>query len=332
VDTCLPALRDRDIAPDLAVILESQHWNLRDFIGSAGWNVPAAMDLSALPATGRILSGGLFLFMTPWTELRIFDRLNTAQLLPCGILPLGSVGLSAVELARRLGRGKIITGGIDFSFTLDESHARSTPGHKDKLTRHNRFTGILNTAAAFGPAAFSAASKSGFPVRSNPAMRNYRDLFEQEFAADSRIFDILGSGLPLGLRTLSPEEAFTVLDGPGHRNSGPNADSEGRTLETQAAAVEKLAVFIEDEENRLRELRQILGGGKTAFPERLTTLIDECDYLWAHFPDYAGAGGSRPEEREIAAGTPGAISFLKRLRIEIDPALILFARTAGEIH
>jgi hypothetical protein len=321
VDTCLPALRERDIAPDLAVILESQHWNLRDFIGCRGWGVPAAMDLSALPASGNMLSGTLYLFMTPWTELRIFGRLRAAGLLPPVIPPLGSVGLSAVELARRLGRGNIIVGGIDFSFTADLYHARSTPGHREKLRRHSRFGGLFNTAA-FSPATCGLLSKTGLPVRSDPAMRNYRALFEREFAADPRLFDISGGGLPLGLRTLSPEAAFDAL-----------AKGEGGAEETPPAAEgleERLRAFIQGEQNRLAALREILTGGASERAEQLDALIGECDYLWAHFPDCAGAGGRRPGPGELAAAGPAALSFLKRLRAEIDPALALLERTLDE--
>jgi hypothetical protein len=322
VDTCLPALRERRIRPDLAVILESQHWNLRDFIGSTGWEVPAAMDLSALPASGRVLSGGVYLFMTAWTELRLFERLKAAGLLPARVPPLGSVGLTAVELARRLGQGKLVVGGLDFSFTLDSYHARSTPGHADTLRRHNRLRGLCN-AAALGPAAFGAVSKSGLAVRSDPALRGYRELFEREFAAAPRLFDIAGSGLPLGIPTLSPEAAFDTL-APG----GEEPQTGGEPAAAINDRAEKLNNFLEAEKGRLIMLREMLSGGTAA--HGVETLIDECDYLWAHFPDYAGAGGRRPDAGEMAAGSPSAISFLKRLRAEIDPALILLDRTLAE--
>ncbi|MDR2536863.1 MAG: DUF115 domain-containing protein, partial [Treponema sp.] len=76
VDTSLGALRARDIPPDLVVALESQHWNLRDFVGLGGWNAPLAMDLSALPATKDTLGGELALFATEWTPLGFFTRLK----------------------------------------------------------------------------------------------------------------------------------------------------------------------------------------------------------------------------------------------------------------
>ena len=78
-------------------------------------------------------------------------------------------------------------------------------------------------------------------------------------------------------------------------------------------------------------LRDMLTGAAAADLPRLNLLIDECDYLWAHFPDYAAAGGRRPGEAEIAGASPEAVSFLKRLRAEIDPFLKLWNLTLEEI-
>jgi hypothetical protein len=281
------------------------------------------MDLSALPASGRVLSGGVCLFTTVWTDLRIFDRLAAAGLLPARLPPLGSVGLCAVELARRLCRGTILTGGIDFSFTMDSYHARSTPGHQDKLRRHSRLNSLLNAAAAFGPAACAAVSKSGAAVRSDPAMRGYRDLFERELGGDERLFDLTGSGLPLGLSTLSPEAACNALAKGG--TATPARPLSHARIDGDRAV--QLETFLEGEKKRLTRLRDMLTGKTAADAEALDTLIGDCDYLWSHFPDYAGAGDRRPGARELAAASPAAISFLKRLRTEIDPALALLAET-----
>jgi len=341
VDTCLSALRDRGITPDLAVILESQHWNLEDFTGLSGWNVPAALDLSALPQSANVLSGGFYLFFTPWTTLKIFGRLEAAGLLPPRLPPLGSVGLSAAAIARRLTHGPIISAGLDFSYTLDSYHARSTPGHKKKLRRQNRFTGILNAEAAFGGAVFGAVSKTGSHVLSTPAMRNYRDLFEREFGAVAsngyRFFDINGGGLPLGVKTLSLDEAFDILEEKEKREKRkeditnntplpliPFVSSVPRTAGSMCLGESSLETFIKGEQERLILLRDMLTGAAPMDSDTLVTLIDECDYLWAHFPDYAGTD-RRPGKAELSDGT--ALSFLKRLRVEIDPFLKLWGLT-----
>jgi hypothetical protein len=313
VDTAIPSLKARNIKPGLVIALECQHWNLRDFIGAGDWGVPLAMDLSALPATAEALGGPCYIFFTPWTELNLFKRLKAAELLPEAFPPLGSVGLSATAAALRLTGGPVILCGIDFSFTLDSYHARSSPGHRERLRRQNRFRGILNQDAAFRSAAFEGLSKSGRRVRSDPAMRNYRDLFEQEFAAESRLRDIEGSGLPLGLSSLSPEEATALAWGPDSTESiSPNPG--GRDYDK----ARRLREFILEELGVLEKLRGILRG--EAPSENLEGLLDYCDYLWAHFPECAAAS-----RRPLAAD----ISFLKRVRTEIEPFIALWELTLG---
>ena len=334
VDTALPALRERGIQPDLSVILESQHWNLADFTGLSGWSVPAAMDLSALPRSGTVLSGGLYLFFTPWTKLAIFRRLESAGLLPAAVPPMGSVGLSAVAIARRLTSGTIITAGLDFSFTLDSYHARSTGGHLTRLRRQNRFEPLLNAQAAFNDGVFSTASKAGGRVLSNPALRHYRDLFEREFGATQdnagmKIFDISGDGLPLGIATLSVDDALDALCG-GFGNGiiagtvDIAAGGQKKFPPGTEAAAGNLRAFVRAEQERLVLLRNMLTGNAPMDHGTLDSLIDECDYLWAHFPDYAAAPDRRPGRAELETGSPPAISFLKRLRVEIDPFLRLW--------
>jgi hypothetical protein len=315
VDTAIPCLKARGIRPDLVIALESQHWNLRDFTGARGWGPPLAMDLSALPATADALGGPCYIFFTPWTELNFFSRLKKAGLLPALFPPLGSVGLSAAAAALRLSRGPVILCGVDFSFTLDSYHARSTPGHREKLRRHNRFRGLLNQDASFRNAAFAGLSKSGRPVRSDPAMRNYRDLFEREFAAEGRLMDIEGSGLPLGLASLKTEEAIAILGegktggprpAPGPAYPGPAPQERDKTG--------ALAGLIRAELGALERLREILRGKEAAAPEEFEGLLDYCDYVWAHFPECAAAGGRRPAD----------LSFLKRVRTEIEPFIGLW--------
>jgi hypothetical protein len=321
VDTAIPCLKARGVRPDLVIALESQHWNLRDFTGARDWGPPLAMDLSALPATAEALGGPCYIFFTPWTELSFFGRLKKAGLLPELFPPLGSVGLSAAAAALRLSRGPVILCGIDFSFTLDSYHARSTPGHREKLRRHNRFRGLLNQDASFRNAAFAGLSKSGRPVRSDPAMRNYRDLFEREFAAEGRLMDIEGSGLPLGLSSLRAEEAVAILEtgktggprpGPAYPESGPALQAKDKTGD--------LAALIRAELGALEKLRETLRGKETAAPDEFEGLLDYCDYVWAHFPECAAAGGRRPTD----------LSFLKRVRTEIEPFITLWETVLEE--
>jgi hypothetical protein len=323
VDTVLSSLCQRRIKPDLAVALECQHWNLRDFIGLGAWKIPVAMDLSALCATAEMLGGHPRVFFTPWTKLSLFDRLTSARLLPEEFPPLGSVGLSATAIACRLSTGPIIVAGMDFSFTLDMTHARSAPAHLEKLRRQTRFCSPIDPAGAFRKGCYVALSKTGKPVRSNQTMRNYRDLFQYEFASPSRdsgragrVWDVAGSGLGLGLETLGPEAACAVLA--GEMGSGAHQTVGGTTASIEDRT-KSLLDFAEAELSALKRLRGILTGEIAAGLEQLEPLLDRCDYLWAHFPDCAGAEGRRPGGADLG--------FLKRVRAEIDPFIVIFETT-----
>ena len=250
--------------------------------------------------------------------------MEKAGLLPKKIAPLGSVGLNAVALALGNGLGPVITSGIDFSYSMDASHARSTPGHKDKEIKQNRLKSII-TVSAFRDGTFSAVSKTGKHLKSDPAMRNYRDLFEQEFGGESRLYDIIGEGLNLGIKTLSPKEAFSILkgdcrqytDNPPVRDISPNSD------EIKHNKNSRLIDFIHDELGVIKNLKEMLTGAIPVEPERLEELLDITDYLWAHFPECAGAGGSRPPASDL--------SFLKRVRIEIEPFLKYWEMSLEEL-
>ncbi|MDR2143512.1 MAG: DUF115 domain-containing protein [Treponema sp.] len=313
VDTCIPVLLDRGIRPDLVVALESQYWNVKDFIGRRNSRIAAAFDLSSYPAAAELLGGRRFFFLTPWTTLRFLKRIAGCFSVPV-FPPLGSVGLTALKLAGSLTKGPLVVAGIDFSFTLDAVHARGSPGHLALLQGQNRFRGLINADAAFRSGVFHAVSKSGVPVLSNPAMRTYRNLFEEEFSGD--IYEISGTGLSLGLKTLATEEALDLLLGSGGisspspvtREPRPPLSAEKRDLSGREKA------FVKKELGMIVELRDILTGVRDG--ENLLPLLEDLDYLWAHFPEYAGAENKRPAFRDTG--------FLKRIRAEIDPFVKLW--------
>jgi hypothetical protein len=231
-----------------------------------------------------------------------------------------------VELARRLSTGDVITAGIDFSFTLDRTHARSSPSHLASLTAQNRLTTLINGATVFRAGTFTTLSKTNVPVKSNPAMRTYRNLFEQEFAGDRRIKDIAGTGLSLGLQTLRVEEAVALLAGnPAATVTSPPPVAGDAPVEAAGTLLGNFSgfpepgAFIRQEAAMLEELRDILTG--VSGSEKLDTLLNETDYLWAHFPDCAGTEGRRPPASDLG--------FLKRVRAELDLFLNLWHRVSS---
>lgn len=314
VDTALKPLLDRGIRPDLVVALESQFWNLRDFIGSGRSGCPVAMDLSALPRGAAATGGFKFLFSATWTPLRLLDRMEKAGIRPTLIPPLGSVGLTAVSIALAAGTGPVVAAGLDFSYRIGEYHARSTPARIERLLKTDRFLSTIDPAPAFRKGALTMNGKDGIPVRSDPALRGYRNLFEREFGSVERLFDAGPRGLALGIPRLGLDEAAHLLDSPRRRDAVPlreNAIADARsTLD-----------FIDSELRRLDSLRTALSGGRIR--SDLEELIDDCDHLWAHFPECAGAEGKRPSLSDL--------SFLKRVRAEADVFVKAFTIARSEI-
>ena len=83
---------------------------------------------------------------------------------------------------------------------------------------------------------------------------------------------------------------------------------------SSAFPVSVLKRFIKDEHERLLLLRDMLSG--SVAPYNIESLLDECDYLFAHFPECAGTEGRRPPSTDTA--------FLKRVRAEIEGFLAIF--------
>jgi hypothetical protein len=319
VDTALGPLLERGLVPDLAVVLEAQHWNLRDFVGVSRRRVPLAVDLASLPASVAAAGGDFAFTATRWTPLRWFDRLAAAGLIPPELPPLGSVGLAAVALARRLSRGPILAAGLDFAYTQDAYHARSTPTRLERLRRHDRLAGLVDPGAAYRRRVNAVAG----PWRADPALAGYRALFRREFPADGRTFDLSPSELELGWPKLDPAAWPGLL-----RNAAAAAAAlPARPAEAVSPApvptAATVAAFIAAERGRLERLRAALTGEAPLGRAELEDLVDDCDYLWAHFPECAGAEGGRPRLEDAA--------FLKRTRVEIDPFLKAYGLAAARL-
>ncbi|GAB1484072.1 DUF115 domain-containing protein [Treponema sp.] len=317
VDTALRALLDRNIKPDLVIALETQQWNLNDFIGVSSAVIPVAMDLSSLPATAQAGGGSFSFFFTPWAPLQFLDRLEEERLVPQAYTPLGSVGLSTVALALRSTSGPVYITGLDFSYTPDAYHARSTPSRLDRLRSCTRLQPLIDPSPAFRPRVVREKGKEGFWVWTDPALKSYRDLFKREFEKSGRVFDIGCQGLELGIQRWPVERLWDTYEDTRAQEPAIPAPRE------QHWGFDQVLRFLQAEQKRLSFLRDSLSGKLELDEARVEKLIDECDYLWAHFPECAGAEGQRP----ILSDS----SFLKRIRAEIEPFSKALKRAEEEL-
>ena len=100
VDAAAAALLP-DIQPDAIVLVESQYWIDSAFIGLCKYGIPVFADLTASPRALQVCGGNVYFFCTEYARLKYLERLyQTLQ--PLILLPMGSVGLTALQLALAL--------------------------------------------------------------------------------------------------------------------------------------------------------------------------------------------------------------------------------------
>ncbi len=134
-DTALPALYKNNIVPDICVVLESQYYNIRDFIPPPNRSVHLLCDISAYPASTRFFSKA-WLFCTEFAPLSFFKRIGTA--FGTQMPALGCVGVSSAHIALHSGAQGVVLAGLDFAFYKGRSHCLHAPAHTVHMVGHTR--------------------------------------------------------------------------------------------------------------------------------------------------------------------------------------------------
>lgn len=299
-DTALGSLLQAAIEPDLLVCLEGQAHNLADFIPLGIRPQRTIADLSSHPATFRALAGPKHLSFVSFTDSPFLRRLERA-LDSCGLPyvampPLGSVGVHAVHLARRMARGPVLAAGLDFSFEPGKTHARGCPSilsEERRLSRTSRWSGQF--ALSFRSRNFTAPCPplpDGMRLISDPVLLSYAALLSEYGATEGApLYDLRGRGPSIGAATMTFDEAAGLFDAPhgfapseaathfGERGRGGVRNPSTETLEAS------LDGFLEAERMRLEEIRSVMKGRISMDGSRYSALLSEADYLYWSFPD-----------------------------------------------
>jgi hypothetical protein len=212
VDTALPALTDAGLAPDWVYALEGQHYNLEDFLPGRDPGLTLLCDLSSCPAVLRLFPRRRP-FATRFHPLALFDRLQAAGLLPPELLPLGSVGVTAVQAALRLTAGPVLLAGLDFCYPARRTHARGTPSHRRGLASCTRLaplgSGTLEALAA--RPLLRVRGKADREYVSDLVLRSYALQLRALAETSSRLYDLGAEGLETGARPLPAEAELDAL-------------------------------------------------------------------------------------------------------------------------
>lgn len=201
VDTALPALKERGVKPDAIVNLDGQYYNSLDFYPLDD-SIYTLSDLTAYPSTLR--EGSFSLFLSRFCETDLLDVLEKSLGIP-SLPALGSVGVSAFELACRISSGPIILCGLDFAYIPGASHVKGSIFHQYYLNNHKRLTPDADLLAnVFKRRTTMLKLKH---MRSDSLLKSYHDQLMAYIKKKGRsVYSWKQKGLPLGLNEWVPEK------------------------------------------------------------------------------------------------------------------------------
>jgi hypothetical protein len=123
VDTALPALLQRGVEPDFAVVVDPQYWNTRHLDRVSTQSTVFVSEASAHPRVFRQLSGPFYLCSSIFPLGEVLE----GAVGPKGKLGTGgSVSTTAWDLARMLGAHPIYCIGLDLGFPDRRTHVRGS--------------------------------------------------------------------------------------------------------------------------------------------------------------------------------------------------------------
>ncbi len=162
-DTALSPLLCADIVPDVCVALESQYYNVQDFIPPFFTNTPSVKDITlycditSYPPVNKLYSRKHF-FSTEFAPLSFFRR-NTF-LKHAMIPPLGSVGLQTLSFALQSLKNICILSGLDFAFLKGKSHCIHSPSYHTLLHTSHRLHPISNIKDFLSTTLYEASTRT----------------------------------------------------------------------------------------------------------------------------------------------------------------------------
>ena len=313
VDAAVLPLKAHGIFADAVVTVEAQSAIDACFAGAGVEKSVLIADLCSRTIRRKVGAKSVAAFLSKYDDATYLARLKRLSILPTEIEPLGSVGLTAVQIAlllRSQPEIPIFVAGLDFSYTAGATHTKEAPQHKKRLRSITRLFGVDNMDAAFGVGAEKCVGKDGNRAITTKNLSGYADLFARYFAGTPFLFDAGESGLPLSIPCVSSAELGAFLS---------RVQSKAHFLpnvKKNHDLSQKIRDFYCAEEKALTHLKELLIFGEKALAEdekqrglsaAILSLLSERDYLYLHFPD----GFSPSVEPQ----------FLKRVRAEIDSFL-----------
>lgn len=303
VDAALQTFKSLNIKPDAVVCEEAQSVITKAFTGCRNFYNYLFVSSTATNSVVKI-SPEKNVFYTPlFCQTGFLKKLEERNLIKNPQPPLGSVGLSAVEMALKI-RARdsvpIYVTGLDFSYSAGLTHVKMSFHDKTRRCSTNKISPLGAFASAFGNDSAFVAGKDGNKVITTTALSAYAELFRYKYYNSKNLFDAGNSGL--------------FLDIPKANPLNDEVSEHSVTEITTTTDSNALKTFISEEIKALTELKDIFTGkiilSQEEKTKKITALLQNREYLYLHFPD-----GFKLELSQ---------NFLNRIRIEIDHFLTIF--------
>ena len=314
VDAAAAALLP-DIRPDAIVLVESQYWIDSAFIGLHKYGVPIFADLTASPRALQGCGENVYFFCTEYARLRYLERLyQTLQ--PLVLSPMGSVGLTALQLALTLTESHlpVLHTGLDFAWQSGLTHAAGSSPVKKLFAEISRTESPYKLSLSTGMQRISG--KQGRSYWTNSVLSGYAELYRHTFSGNERIIDIGTEGCFLNNRQngrVDAEQIERILaDSDKRLTTDPNTQritaetsiigNSGTDMTTEQHKA--LRTYLAGEAEALTMLNEHLQGKRRIPEQTMEQLLADRDYLYSHFPD-------------AVRGYSLDLGFLKRTGIEL---------------
>ncbi|MCL2705141.1 MAG: DUF115 domain-containing protein [Spirochaetaceae bacterium] len=296
IDTSLKTLVNFGIIPDFIIAVESQLYNIFDFLGNSDTTISIIADMTTYPLTSRIFTGDKYYFTSSFTSSNFLDILHTNKLLPTFIPPLGSVGITALYIASMISSSYIFYTGLDFSFMIGKTHAKDTPMITNTLVNWTRLSEKNNYYISSNDNFIEAGKYSNKTIYTTPVLKSYAEIMDNIISKNKNIYSLFSSPvLVKNKNSILDEETFISMI----------TSSDLRTLQSStilhsnnpealsnidiANRSKKIKIFLEKELDKIDKI--IISGvdflngiSQESNQQIIKQLVEKSDYLLPYYP------------------------------------------------
>ncbi len=296
IAAAIQPLQASEIRIDGIISLEGQYATDKAFIGFNNTDIPLFTDIASRTNILKKFNY-ISLFLSEYTKNPLIERITqTFPQVPV-FPPLGSVGITATELAIFLRKSDdipIFVCGLDFAFPIGKTHANETPHIKEALNVSNKLRPFGNTAMSFRHGTFMLEDSTKV---SDAGLKVYADLYNERYKNTKKLYDLSHYGMINDIQTCTENKAINLIEA--------NTTIIEKQIPTMINCEDKVDSFYKAEKERLITIKDMLTGKITLDENTLLHLLEECSYLYMHFPDGHLGANLRQD-------------FLNRVRGEVD--------------